>query len=425
MQLTGVAQDLYHAISEFEIVDSHEHLPAEAEYLAASYTGLNMFAGGYIWHDLESAGLPPDFKATMRSGGDRAVEEWWPVIRPYWEAVRNTSFARALLITARDLFGVPDINDSTIHELAEFVKNDNRPGLYWRVFQDRCHIRYAITCVDRASFPDDPVLRGITMLLKSDDPGPASSWNWELSGSSILRELSRRAGRRMVDLDEAVDIAQSLLRAEVAAGAVGFKMYAGEYGVPRVELAHREMRAAGRDGALAGACPALRDYLFDKCLDVAAEAGIPVAVHTGYWGDFRRVDPKMLFSFAVRRGDVRFDLFHLGAPMIRDALQMGKLLPNVTLNLCWAPIISQTQTVRALDEMIDLVPVNKIITFGGDYRAAVHKVYGHLVMAREAVSAALATRVAAGEMDLEYALHLARLWFYENPMHIYQLNAKV
>lgn len=68
MRLTGVAEELYHGISEFEIVDAHEHLPAEAEYLAAGYSGLNMFAGGYIWHDLESAGLPSEFKATMRSG---------------------------------------------------------------------------------------------------------------------------------------------------------------------------------------------------------------------------------------------------------------------------------------------------------------------------------------------------------------------
>ena len=422
MRLTAIAQDLYHAISEFEIVDAHEHLPSEVEYLAAGYSGLNMFAGGYVWHDLESAGLAAGFKATMRSNGNRTVDEWWPVIRPHWEAARNTSFARALLITARDLFGLPDINDSTIHELAEIVKKDNQPGLYRRILQERCRIRYAITCVDQASFPDDPVFRGITMLLKSDDPGPASSWNWELTGSSILRELSRRAGRRITDLEDAANIAQSLSRAEVAAGAVGFKMYVGEYGAPQVELAHREMRAIGSDSALEDAYPALRDYLFDKCLDVAAEAHIPVAVHTGYWGDFRRVDPRLMFSFAVRRSDVRFDLFHLGAPMIRDALMMGKLLPNVTLNLCWAPIISQTQTIRALDELIDLVPVNKIIAFGGDYRAAVHKVYGHLVMAREAVSAALAARVVAGEMDMEYALHLARLWFYENPMRIYGLD---
>ena len=30
----------------------------------------------------------------------------------------------------------------------------------------------------------------------------------------------------------------------------------------------------------------------------------------------------------------------------------------MTLNLTWCPVISQVQTVRALDEMLDMVPLN-------------------------------------------------------------------
>jgi predicted TIM-barrel fold metal-dependent hydrolase len=166
----------------------------------------------------------------------------------------------------------------------------------------------------------------------------------------------------------------------------------------------------------------LRDYLFDKGLDIAAKADLPVAVHTGYWGDFRRLDPKFMLGFAARRRDVRFDLFHLGMPMIRDAILIGKNLPNVTLNLCWCPVISQVQTTRALDEMVDLVPSNKIIAYGADYRVAVHKAYGHLVMARECVAAALAHRIDAGDFDRAEALRLARLWLHDNAMRIYRLG---
>ena len=68
----------------------------------------------------------------------------------------------------------------------------------------------------------------------------------------------------------------------------------------------------------------------------------------------------------VQRQDVRFDLFHLGMPMIRDAILIGKTCPNIVLNLTCCPIISQVQTYRALDEILDLVPVNKIVAFGGD-----------------------------------------------------------
>jgi hypothetical protein len=79
------------------------------------------------------------------------------------------------------------------------------------------------------------------------------------------------------------------------------------------------------------------------------------------------------------------------------------------------------QTKRALDEILDLVPLNKIIAFGGDYRVAVQKVYGHLVLAREVVASALGERIEAGELDREEALRIARLWFYDNPARIYGL----
>jgi len=167
---------------------------------------------------------------------------------------------------------------------------------------------------------------------------------------------------------------------------------------------------------------ALRDTLIDKVFDVAAETGVPVAVHTGYWGDFRHLDVKFMLGFAMRRPDVHFDMFHLGMPNYRDALLIGKTLPNVSLNLCWCAIISQVQLKRSLDEMIDLVPANKVIAFGGDYRVAVHKTYGHLVLAREAVASVLAKRIEAGDFDRAEAMRLARLWLVDNPTRIYHLE---
>jgi len=65
--------------------------------------------------------------------------------------------------------------------------------------------------------------------------------------------------------------------------------------------------------------------------------------------------------------------------------------------------------------------MNKIIALGGDYRVAVQKAYGHLVLAREVVAAALADRIEAGDFDRSRALHLARLWFYDNRKRIYGL----
>jgi hypothetical protein len=407
MILSPLARELYDEIANLTIIDAHEHLPPEARYLSFAYSGLNQFAG-YLWHDLRSAGVPGDFVATMREGGDRPVETWWPQIRPHWEHVRHTSYARALRITARDLFGIREINDDTIGSLAEQVKADNTPGIYRRNLQERCRIQQSICVVDNADddpgFPDDPGLRGITRFrtwLNADIPAK-------------LRELSGREART---LDDATAIAQGILHEDIRAGAIGFKLTVADFGPPDAKAAEVELRGTG--GAHG---TALRDFLFDKCCDVAAETGLPVAVHTGYWGDFRTLDPKFMLGFAMRRQDVRFDLFHLGAPMHRDAIYIGKTLPNVTLNLTWCPIISQVETKQALDEILDLVPLNKVIAFGGDYRVCVQKVYGHLVLAREAVAAALADRIASGEFDREEAMRIARLWFYDNPARIYGLG---
>jgi predicted TIM-barrel fold metal-dependent hydrolase len=406
MHLSKLARELYDEIAELTIIDAHEHLPSEAEYLAFGYSGLNMF-GNYFRLDLWSAGLPDELG--FRDGGDQPVETWWPRIRPYWEAAKYTSYARALRITAREVFGIDAIGDATIHELAARVKADNTPGLYQRILQERCRIRLSLTCVDQVSFPDDPGLRG---LIRP---------HVEVATSDVIRDLGQRVGRPIKTLGDAREAVRTVMHQALREGAVGMKMVA-------VNLAPRDPAAA--EAELADALSTahggntfkhLSAFLLEECFDIAAEADVPIAVHTGYWGDFRDLDPKLMFTFAVRRGDVRFDMFHLGMPMVRDAALIGKSLPNVTLNLTWCPIISQIQTARMLDEIIDLVPVNKVTAFGGDYRVAVQKVYGHLVMAREVVAAALGRRVEAGDLDRAEAIHVARLWFHDNPTRIYRL----
>jgi predicted TIM-barrel fold metal-dependent hydrolase len=410
MKLSKLAHSLYEEISELTIVDSHEHLPSEEEYLSYNYSGPNMFAG-YVWHDLESAGMPIEFKNTLRVGGDRPVEAWWRQVKPYWEQVSHTSFARALRITAYDLFGIKQFNDTTIYDFAERIKEDNTPGLYRRILQERCRIRVSITCVQQVDFPQNSSMRGLSQHVIETLNKPLS----------VVKAEAQENGIEIHSLEDVAAAIQGHLREDVSRNAVGFKIYVGEYGVPNYKEAAAEFGQAREADKAISAFPALRDYLFDKFLDVAAETGVPVAVHTGYWGDFRQLDPKFMLGFAARRQDVQFDLFHLGMPMIRDAIHICKAYPNIVLNLTWCPIISQIQTRRALDEILDLVPVNKIIAFGGDYRVSVQKVWGHLVMARECVAAALADRIEAGDLDRAEALRIAKLWFCDNPTRVYRL----
>lgn len=414
IKLSNLARDLYEEISELDVIDAHEHLPPEGEYLAKNYSGPNMFAGGYIWRDLESAGLGTTFKNTLRQGGFRPVETWWPQIKPYWEQVKYTSYARALLISIRDLYDISTIDDSTIHSLAERVNADNAPGLYERILYDRCRIRKVITCIEHLNFQHDPNFCGLSISLGEV---LRTSLN-----NNYVENISESGGIDFQSLEELVQAVQKVMREDISRGAVGFKISVDDHGLPNPKIADVEFKEALHSSQPIDHFRALRDYVFDKGLDVAADAEIPVAVHTGYLGDFREYDPKLMLGFAPHRPDVQFDLFHLGIPMIRDAILIGKNLKNVSLNLTWNAIISQVQTARALDEIIDLVPLNKIIAFGADYKVSVQKVWGHLVMARECVADALARRIESDLISRQEAIRIARGWFFDNPRDIYKLS---
>lgn len=164
-------------------------------------------------------------------------------------------------------------------------------------------------------------------------------------------------------------------------------------------------------------------FLTEETFRVCAELDLVVAVHSGVWGDFRRLDPRLMIPQFSRHPETKFDLYHMGMPWVRDTAFIGKNFPNVYLNLCWSHIVSPMMVRTSLPEYVDIVPVNKIIAFGGDYSApALEKVWGHLVMARENIAHALAQLIDDGRMGLDEALWLAKLWFYENPARLYGLD---
>jgi len=74
------------------------------------------------------------------------------------------------------------------------------------------------------------------------------------------------------------------------------------------------------------------------------------------------------------------------------------------------------------------MPASKIIAFGRDYGTIygipVEKVYGHLVMARQAIAGVLARRMEEGQMTQTQAVDLTKRWFRDNPKELYRLNLK-
>ena len=406
---TKTEQKLIDAMSEMDIIDCHEHLPPEQVRLGSPQDVFTLMSQ-YTRRDLFSAGM--DEKAWKRLYDyDVPLAKRWETVRPFWRAIRHGSYARAALLTAKIVYGFDDIDDHTYAPLSEKIAAENTPGIYRRILCDRCRIRAALTQCNRTDV-DSP--------LVSVMPGRALA---KVRTRQSLEKLAGDIGRRMPEnLDDWVDLMKVCLDRWADQGAVGIKLVS-QHNTP----ADAGTAQAAFDRLLVGeelvpdqrALEPLENYLTHHVIDLAAERDLVVAVHAGIWGDFRNLDCKHMLTLAAAHPQAKFDLYHLGMPSVRDCIVIAKNMPNVFLNLAWCHIISQVQTCSGIDEMLDQVPVTKVLGFGGDYSRPVEKVVGHLHMAREDFATVFGRRIDRGLMSFDEAMEILHQWLWDNPRRLY------
>ncbi len=406
--ITEVQEKLQEGMSEFEVIDCHEHLGPEKNRVETEVDVFTFFSH-YSHPDLIVAGMSEsDYQSLYNQ--DIPLERRWALMRPYWQEIRHNSYSRATLLAVEKFYQFEDIDDETYQPLSKAMQEANRPGIYERVLKDECKIRLALTQCGSTKL-DSPLLIPVMPMLYGIE-------TWQ-----ALSNPPFDLGVPIRSLDDYLDALRSYVCRVKAEGAVGLKMIAGPNQKPDREaaLGAFESLRKGVKSCLPTPNP-LRDYLTDQMISFVTEQDLVIAVHTGYWGDFRQLDPLHMIPILQRHPRSRFDIYHLGYPWMRETLMLGKGFPNVWLNWCWTYIISQRFAEDAIDEAIDLIPMNKILAFGGDFGLPVEQVYGHLVMAREDIAAVLARRVVNKQMNESQALELARKWFWDNPRDLYHLE---
>lgn len=98
--------------------------------------------------------------------------------------------------------------------------------------------------------------------------------------------------------------------------------------------------------------------------------------------------------------------------------RLNKLFRNVYVDLCWLHIISPEMAKRALHELIETVPANKILGFGGDF-FHVEGAYAHAQMARSVTAEVLAEKVEQGYLMEEEAASLLERILHQNGRELF------
>ena len=104
-------------------------------------------------------------------------------------------------------------------------------------------------------------------------------------------------------------------------------------------------------------------------------------------------------------------------------MALAKRFKNVYLDLVWLPQISLEAAVRALDEMLDCVPYNRIF-WGGDCHF-IEESAGSLEIGRDVVAQVLARRVNRRLMTEDVARDVALKIFRENAIQVFKLQEKL
>jgi len=438
-----IKESIRSAIEDIRIVDTHEHIMAEAERNDYALDFSYLFAH-YNSSDLVSAGMPPRlmeavrlpmyryrvaYNKRMRLGRvipepereDMSLEERWQALEPYWEAIRNTAYARQTLITARDIFDVDDLNKDTYVQLSQAIADSRRPGWYHHVMKEKAGIDVSVidvhtTDVDRDLFA--PVVRLDHFIAV---------------GSRVeLGYLEEETGFAIHSLDDLVKAMCGALEQHVANGAAGVKSglaYRRTLRYDKVSRHEAEIvfnRIAshlGEGPSWAEAKP-LQDYMMHQVIRAAIDIGLPIQIHTGLQEGNENIitnsNPTHLINLFIEYREAKFDLFHGGYPYVHEWATLAKNFANVYPDLTWVHIISPEIGRRLLHELIETVPGNKIMAYGGD-SLTVEMAYAHSRMARDVVARVLSEKVDEGYMGEEEAIALGRKMLRDNPAALFKL----
>lgn len=435
------ANELYRRIlAEIEnipLIDTHDHLMSEEVRLSRKIDFFHWFLD-YAGVDLVSAGMSePRLEELLNP--ERPLDERWAEFAPIWRYVRTTGYGRALLLAARDLFGIDDINEATYQELSQKISASNYKGWYNQVLKERGNIDLVI--LDPLEFIDPTPLEKIDrsffapVVCMDDFVTPCNRTDLE-----TLESKTNVAIHSFDDLLKAADIA---FEQAVAAGVVGLKIRLAcrrtlhfEKGVradaERVFnlLSYYPRRSFDRPVqppvSWTDAKP-LQDYIVHHVIRRAIEYHLPIQIHTGLQdgnGNFLvNSNPLHLVNLLVEYREARFALFHAGYPYRGETAALGKNFTNVYVDLCWVHIISPWMARQTLHEWIEMIPGNKIFAFGGDY-VFVEGTYAHARMACSNVARVLADKVETGYLTEDEASTLAHRLLRDNAVQFFNLPAK-
>lgn len=426
----GFREELAKKVEQTTLADTHEHLADEVERLRGEGVPSDDWAAllsHYIDSDLVVAGMTAEVLRRFKS---RTMEprDKWPLVAPFWPAVKNTGYGRMVRIALRDLYGIDDLNEKTVPRLQQAYESLRKPGFYQKILVEMagiesCQVNGSGTF--RKSRQPTLLLQDISILGMHMGPN--------------VKAFSEPAGKEVRDLSDWHAVIQWWFDT-YGPYAVAVKSQAAysrglDYDAVPAEKAEPVFaKILRRDPVDAAEKKLLEDHLFWYAVEQAAKHDLPVKLHTGYYYGHNESPPMPLGRLAGNPAEVtelcrkspqtQFVFMHIAYPYWQALIGAAKHYTNAHLDMCWAWIIDPVASVQFLKSALAALPSNKIFTFGGDL-APVECVLGHAKLARQGIVRALGELVDEGWLGRSDALELVEPLMHGNARRVFHLENKI
>lgn len=427
----SLRQNVKRLVDSIPLADTHEHICEEKLRLDPSdrwrLDDFGVLFSHYADSDVTVAGMPgKDFEKVMSRGVP--WEEKWKLLKPYYEKSRNTGYLMSVRQTVQKLYGEEDLNDSTIKRINEKVHALIKPGYYGHVLKEVAHVDHCqVNTLHQGMFCET----AHTDLLLQDigTPGLINQW-WD---KKKWQEMLGIEVKTVEDYHKVIDavFAKYGPRAVATKNQMNYQRRLDYADVKADEIrACFERVLSGGEKSNAQETKAIQDHLFHYCIEKANEYKLPVKLHAGYYAGENGMPLSRLMYNGADMCDLLklhrntpYVFMHINYPYQHELIAVCKHYTNAHADMCWAWIINPAASVRFLKEFLMAAPVNKILTFGGDY-VTVEPVVGHAAIARQGIAQAISELVEEGWMpegDVEY---VARRIMVENARELFRVHEK-
>jgi hypothetical protein len=419
--------DLFLHIQAQPLVDTHEHLRKEDEWVEAGPADVlcDLFTN-YVPADLLSAGASNEVVQKLTDPGSGSIASRFAAIEPAWKAIRHTGYGEAVSILADEVYGLgPDWGAGDLEAAQSQLTQWRQPGGRRQLLQQTGGIDHCQTddfcwpCVTDSSGPD----------FFFYDIG----WAGFCNGQIETDKLAAETGVTVTNLTT-LQQAMTGIFSRYADRAIAVK---AQHAYSRTLQWHertdaeaaRALEVTLRGGDVdEGTRLVLGDWCWARGIELAIEHDLPFKLHTGYYAGtdlmpVNRIHSGNLCSLLAKYLDCRFVLMHIAYPYSHELVALTKHYRNVYADLCWAWSIDPYSSMDFVRRFLHAAPVNKLFAFGGDTGWPTSAV-AYAIQARRWLTRALQAEVEEGLMAENQAIEIATQLMYDNQYKCFRVTEK-